>query len=462
MKNIAKEHVYFIGICGKGLNSLAEYCISKGFFVSGSDIRRTNESDRLSKKGICINYSQEYSNINKKYTVVVYSSVIPENHPERLSAFDQKIKQMSRAEFLGYVTKDLLRISVAGSHGKSTTSALASIALEKESGGVNSITGAYIKEFDSYQKSTDSPYCVVESCEYAKSFLFLPGDYTIITSLEKSHMEYYKTEEKMNEAFRSFVRTHKDTSTFIINGDNPTLRQVCASHAGKVITCGFNSSNDFVIRDVKLDETYSVYSIFKENVCIEKNIKIQIPGTYNILNSAYVFILLRSMGYPTNNYRESLKKFTGVGRRFETVEKNGAIFIDDFAHHPTQVKNLIDGVKQFFPKKKILAVFEPRQYHLMGTFLREYGKSFKNVDEVYVTDIIPALADTKEDIEKLNIKDIISSIRTYSNIKNIFHCETYEKIAQSLLTKNLSRFVVLTIGAGPIYRVRDLLINKVQ
>ena len=462
MKKYQKEHVYIIGIGGKGLNSIAEFCISKGYCVSGSDQKDSPEIQNLKNKNIHITFEQDGSAIRSEHSLIVYSSIIKRNHPERIRARRLGIPEMSRAEFLKYITNSFVRISVAGSHGKSTTSALASLALESESGAVNAITGAYIKEFESYQRSGDSRYCVLEACEYAKSFVHIPGDYTIITSLEKSHMEYFGTEESMNRAFEEFILKHKDCSTLIINGDIPKLRAISSLHKGSVITCGFNQSNDYVLSDLSFDQHGSTFSIFKNNICIEKDIYIKIPGWSNMINAALVFVLLHTMKYSTANYREVLQKFTGVGRRFELIQKEETIFVDDFAHHPTQVRNLLTSIKQFFPHKKILAVFEPRQYHLFKTFLKEYGASFKWADEVYITDIVPALGDTIEDIEGLSTQDVIQSVQTYSKPNQVQYARSYQEIAQALSLRDLSNVVIATIGAGPIFKVRDLLTNKVQ
>lgn len=457
-----KKHVYIIGIGGKGLNSIAEFCAFKGYVVSGSDSKDSKEVKNLIKKGINVYLNQDGEYINNTYDYVIYSSIINESHPERLKASELGIIQMSRAEFLKYITEDFIRISIAGSHGKSTTSALSTLALMSEGENINAITGAFIKELASYQSSGDSKYCVLEACEYAKSFLHIPGDYTLITSLEKSHMEYFGNEESMDSAYMEFISKHKKSSTFIINGDVPKLRTICNTHPGKLLTCGFNQSNDFVLKDINLGEEYSSFSIYKNTECVEKDINIKIPGTYNMLNVALVFVLLHTLGYSTSEFRKTLNTFSGVGRRFELQTNKNTTFIDDFAHHPTQVKNLLSSIKQIFPNKKILAIFEPRQFHLFKTFLKEYGAAFKWAEEVYMTDIVPALGDTESDIVSLSTQDIIASVEIYSKPKEVWYMKSYQEIVDKLNKRDLSESVVATIGAGPIFRVRDLLINSVK
>jgi len=462
MKKHKKEHIYIIGIGGKGLNSIAEFCLSQGYVVSGSDCKESREIESLKKRGVRVYLDQTGKYVNQRHTLVVYSSIINRDHPERVRATELGIKQMDRAEFLKHITDKFIRVSVAGSHGKSTTSALATLALKEETGAVNAITGAYIKELKSYQTSGESPFCVVEACEYNKSFLHIPGDFTLITALEKSHMEYFGDEESMNNAFVEFISRHKDTATLIINGDVPKLRDMCGRHSGTVLTCGFNTSNDYVLTDLSLDEQGSIFSIYKDGMCIEKDISIKIPGGYNMLNVALVFILLHTLNSSTSNYRKLLQEFTGVGRRFELHKDKQTIFVDDFAHHPTQVRNLLTSIKQFFPHKKILAIFEPRQYHLFKTFLKEYGSAFKWAEEVYVTDIVPALGDTPTDIAGLSTQDVITSVQTYSKPKQVWYARSYQEIVDALLLRDLSNVVIATIGAGPIFQVRDLLTNRVK
>lgn len=457
-----KTKIYIIGIGGKGLNSIAEFCVSKGYHVSGSDCKESPEINNLKNKGITISLDQSGEAIHKNINIVVYSSIIPFTHPERVRARALGIKEMPRGVFLKYITKDFIRISVAGSHGKSTTSALTSLALQSVNKSVNAITGAYIKEFKSYQKTGPSPYCVLEACEYGKSFLHIPGDYTLITSLEKSHMEYYQTEQNMNDAFKEFIQKHKSSSTLIINGDTPTLRFLGTYHAGKVITCGFNQANDFVIKNAHLDTDNSTFDLYHKGECVYSQIKIKIPGIYNIMNTALTLSLMYILGFTKiKSFQNVLQDFTGVSRRFELTTHPKVTIIDDFAHHPTQVCNLIKSIKQFYPDKKIVAIFEPRQAHLIKTFIKEYGGAFKDVEEVVITDVVPALGDTITDISSIKAEDVVQSVQTYSKPGSIWYARSYKEIADTLLSKDLRDSVIATIGAGSIFKVKELVLNQI-
>lgn len=462
MRNKKTRTIYIIGIGGKGLNAIAEFCLARGYTVSGSDMRQSAETDALRAKGARIAFEQVAENITSAYDLVVYSSIIQEDHPELRRARELGIPVKSRAEFLADITGHYVRISVAGSHGKSTTSALAALALRAQASSVNAITGAHIKELNSYQCSGPSPYCVLEACEYGESFVHIPGTYSIITSLEKSHMEYFGTEERMNDAFRKFIAAHDTDACLIIDGDNYVLRELASAHAGTVRTCGFNSANDYVIRDVELRQAGSVFSLYKGDKAVAEQVVLRVPGMYNVHNAAYVLVLLTELGLGHEHFIHTLASFTGVGRRFEIRNHNQTVFVDDFAHHPTQVRNLIKGLRQFYPDKDILAVFEPRQFHLIRTFLREYGKAFEHATEVCVTDVLPALGDTEEDKRSLSVQDVLQSVAMYAKPARTWHGSSYEDIARQIGVRDLSKTVVATIGAGSVFRVRDLLVNGVQ
>lgn len=454
-----KPHVHFIGIGGKGLYGIARILRKEGWRVSGSD---SNKQEELRKMGIEVFQGHKESHLNRNVDLVVYSSVIKPNNPEIQEAQQNNIPTIKRSVFLAYLMKKYTTsISIVGSHGKSTTTALIGLILGQAGKQPTVFGGAHIKEKGSYEIHGSKDFCVVEACEYDRSFHDLVPDISIMTSLEKSHMEYYKTERNMNNAFREYVTKHSKDACIIANGDCLRLREILKNFSCKVIFYGFNLCNDYVIKKVVIGCEESKFSVYKGSKEIATNIPARIPGTYNMLNIAATSALLDHLRIPQENIGKVTDSFTGVGRRFEIIELDtNETFIDDFAHHPTQVKNLCESIKQRFPKKKVCTVFQPRQYHLIETFLTEYGAAFRGVDEVIVTDIVPALGDTKEDIAKLDPYDVIFSIQKNAGIGNVHHISDVSKIVSFLQKKDLSTYVVVTIGAGDIYKVRDMFIKR--
>jgi UDP-N-acetylmuramate--alanine ligase len=458
------KNIFIIGIGGKGLNGIAQICLEKGICVSGVDIKKTTETETLEKLGAKIFYEHSSENINGNFDAVIYSSIIKEDCPEILEARHRKIPIIKRSEFLKELTKNTFKISIAGSHGKSTTTAITGLSLIHAGQNPDIYCGAFVKELGSYNRSGAGKISVVESCEYDRSFFDLIGDATIITSLEKSHLEYYKDEKEMLVAFRTFVQKHSDFAPIIVNGDDINIRRVIVPYQNskKIITYGFNSSNDYLIKNISLENDKTTFSVYKGKHSVVKDLAIKIPGLYNVLNFTALIALFNEFSFNFSGLAQVAKNFYGVGRRFEVSPvADGKIFVDDFAHHPTQVKNLFYGLKQFYPNHKICAVFQPRQYNLIKNFIREYGQSFKLADEVILTDIVPALGDTENDIKSLKSADVVNAIKCYSG-KTARVYNKFEEIVKYLKTSLKKNTIIATIGAGDIYKIKDLYVKNLK
>lgn len=458
-KNV--PHIYFIGIGGKGNNGIAKYCMKREWKVSGSDLSFSPEILELRKYGAKIFQTHHYSNIDRDIDLVVCSSIISKDNPEILAACKLGIPILKRSEFLGEIMRQYnTRISVCGSHGKSTTTALCGMALSYSDLDPTVFGGAFSNEFSGYERFGRGNYVVSEACEYAESFYDLIADISVITSIERSHMEYYKTEGRMFDAFKKFISMHSRDAVIIANGDDSNIQMCLPFSKATVETFGFNSYNSYVIKNVRYLQNGSLFDLFYKDVAIARNIRTMIPGNYNIYNFAAISVLMHVLNLSLSPIYEIGRNFTGVSRRFEISPVNSnLIFVDDFCHHPTQVKYLFEGIKQFFPNKKVCAVFQPRQFHLMKTFIKEYGESFKVADSVIVTDILPALGDTEEDKKKISSPDIIDSIKKYSNKDKVFYISKFEEIVRQIKDSFKGSWVVATIGAGDIYKVRDMYSN---
>ncbi len=453
------KKIFFVGIGGKGLNGIAKICLEQGFEVSGVDTSPKPETIELENSGAKIYYAHSADNISADVDLVVYSS-ITQNAPEIERAKEMEIHIMKRSRFLAFITRESFRICVCGSHGKSTTTALLGIGAMR--GGVDATIfgGAYTREFAGYNHLGKSSYAIIEACEYDRSFHDFIGDTTIVTSVEKSHLEYYKDEREMIDSFKYFISRHKPTALVIANGDSLKVREVTGVAQCPVLYFGFNQANHYAICDVRKNERESIFSIVFNGKIIIENMHIKIPGDYNILNYVAVVATLHQLGIPLHGIIETAAEFTGVARRFEIkTAASGQIFIDDFAHHPTQVKNFFYGVRQFYPKKPVCAVFQPRQFNLIKNFLREYGSAFDLADEIILTDILPALNDTPKDVASLTTTDVANSIKVYSR-RPVKMINSFEEISKYIQQKYGPDSIIATIGAGNVYKVRDIMLQK--
>lgn len=470
-----KKKIFFIGIGGKGLNGIAQICLEKNYQVSGFDKNRTPETQALINKGANIFYHSSKDNLDSDTDFVVRTSIV-NNSPEIEKARKLGIPILKRSEFLKILIKNSFKISIAGSHGKSTTTAILGLSMINSNLEPDIYGGAFLKELNSYnylgqadknpnlQKVSEKyikknqRISITEACEYDKSFLDLIGDISIITRMEKSHMEYYKTEELMIDAFRDFFEMHNKKSKIILNGDDQNLMNLYSRTKAEIITFGTGELNDYQILNLKLNKEYTEFSLIKnakETKFLIKDLRIKIPGKYNVMNFAACIALYDQLNISFDGIFKTAENFTGVGRRFEIIKDSKQItLVDDFAHHPTQVKNLIDSLRQFYPGKKICAVFQPRQFNLIKNFLIEYGESFKDSDDVIITDILPALGDSEKDKKSLKIKDLINVIELYSQKKVVYE-NNIQEIGKLIKNKYNQNTVVATIGAGDIYKLRD-------
>lgn len=457
--NNKSSHIYFIGIGGKGLNGIAKYCLEQGYKISGSDLSHSPEVNSLIEKGAKIFHKHCKSNISKKFKLVVFSSVIEKENPEVLKAKELNIPVVKRSIFLGEIIKKYTAISVAGSHGKSTTTSIVSLALLEAGVDPTIFGGSLIRELNSYGRTGLGKYCTVEACEYDRSFHDLVGDISIITSIEKSHMEYYLDEREMIGAFAHFVSSHKKEALIIYNGDDMKIRSVIGNAKCPISSFGFNLCNDYVIKNIYYNTDSTCFDVYFEQKPVIENLCIKVPGFYNVYNFTSAIIVLHKLGLDVEIIKKVANTFQGVGRRFEISKiDDKTVFVDDFCHHPTQVKNLFKGIKQFFPDKKVLAIFQPRQFHLLKTFLKEYGESFKEADIILVTPILSALGDTEKDKNSLTTSDIIESIKRYSGKKEVFFAGDFRKVLK-MISKIKQQKIITTIGAGDVYKVKDMYVK---
>ncbi len=453
-----KQKIFFVGIGGKGLNGIARICLEKGYEISGVDESTKPETISLENEGVKIYTKHSENNIDEDVDVVVYTS-IAKNAPEVLIAQKLGIPTMKRSRFLQQLTGKDFKICVAGSHGKSTTTAVLGLSMINSGTDATIFGGAYAKELGGYNHVGKSKYSIIEACEYDRSFHDLIGNISVITSVEKSHMEYYKDEKEMIESFNEFVSQHDVDSKIIAYGDDSKVYSVSLQSRGDVVHFGFGKFNDYIITDVDMGKTGSTFSVIHKKKKIVDHITIKIPGKYNILNFVAGIAVMNELNLDISGIYTTAKSFTGVGRRFEVCEnKYGQVLIDDFAHHPSQVKSLFNGIKQFYPSQKICAIFQPRQYNLISNFIKEYGESFEKADEIILTNILPALGDTEKDINSINIEDIIESIHQRSH-KPVRLMNSFSEIVEYVKSKYKENSVITTIGAGDIYQVRDQLIS---
>jgi len=421
--------VHFIGIGGIGVSALAKLMQAEGAKVSGSDT--TSSVITRSFKNSKISYKHKATNITKKHKLVIYSPAISPDNPELLQARKLKIKTLSYPEALGAFAKKYKLIAISGSHGKSTTTAIVSLILQKNKLDPTVVIGTKLKEFGMQNfRIGKSKFLVVEACEYKRSFLNLHPYITIITNVETDHLDYFKDDADYLKAFNELA---KQTTGYVVI--NPNDKDSIAATKGikaKVVPINLKG-HTLTLKDKKI------------------HIKPGIIGGFNVTNSALAAQAAALLGLKPLKIAKAIKFFHGTWRRMEYKKtKLKTPFIDDYAHHPTEIKATLATIRAAHPKAKILCVYQPHQYNRTHHFLGAFGASFSDVNEVIIPNIYE-VRDSASDVATVSPDDLVAEIK-----KNKTKASNGGGLASTAkwLKKNHKKYgLIVTMGAGDVDRI---------
>lgn len=367
---------YCIGIKGTGMSTLAQILSDLGNTVSGYDDAKGHKftQDGLEERNIPIYYGHDHE-IDKD-TIVTYSVAFGEDHPEMKRVRELGLTVKRYCEIMGDVIDMFKTIGVSGTHGKTSTSSMIRKILE-DSIGCNYFIGA-----GDGHASRDNEYFVVESDEFNRHFTAYHPTYSIITNIEAEHMEIYKDVDDIRNTFEIFANQTKDF--IIVNGDNEEVRKI--NYKTKVYFYGFNDNNDIIIKDMELGEEGSKFRVEfnKEDL---GEFFIPLYGKHMVMNACSAIVMCKLIGINLDSIRESLKNFQNAKRRFAVENYNGSIIVDDYAHHPTEIRVTLEGARQKYPNKRLVVVFAPNTYSRTRDFTKEFVEAFKIADKTYLTEI---------------------------------------------------------------------------
>ena len=395
IKLAKSELIHFVGIGGIGMSGLALIMKELGFKVQGSDISNNKNIERVKQKKIKIYIGHKKQNINKS-TILVISSAIKANNPELQFAKKRKIPIYIRGEMLANVVSLMKNIVVAGSHGKTTTTSLISSIFAHAKIDPTVINGGVLNSFSGSAKLGKSDWCILESDESDGSFTKIPSTYSIVTNIDKEHLDYYKSLEVLKKNFINFIeKTPSFGKTFICLDDKNNSQVIKKISNLNYNTYGISKLSNFKILNVLQKESYSKFDLkislpgAKENFI--KNIKIPLIGLHNIRNSTAAAAVAFSVGIPIKIIKKGLEKFSGVQRRFTKVFSfRNVPFFDDYAHHPTEITEVLDGVREVYKKKEIICIFQPHRISRLKNLHEEFSKSFKKADTVILCPVYKA------------------------------------------------------------------------
>lgn len=420
--------IHCIGIGGIGVSALAQYYAEKGNTVSGSDLVASEITDFLKKRGVEIMIGNTVDHISKDIDVVVYSPAVPQDNPELLKAKNYNIKTATYPEALGLLTKEYKTIAVAGSHGKSTTTALIGLLLEKAGLDPTIIVGTKLKELGgSNFRAGKGEWLVIEACEYDGSFLNYQPQITVVTNVDKEHLDYFKTFANVKKTFKQFMAKLPAGGFLVVNKDD--------KHTPKFAAANFGVQH---------------FSLKQPEAKKIKNL-LQIPGQHNVSNALAALAVARILKIPDKVSFQSLSEYQGSWRRFEIIKKEPYTVISDYAHHPNEILATLISAREKFPTQKIWLIFEPHQYQRTHYLFNDFVKVFKKVqiDNIIITDIYDVAGREEKKISSATssenlVKKIVKEHVRYMSIDK----------AEQFVKDNIKNGEVLIImGAGTVYKL---------
>lgn len=449
------KKVHFVGIGGYGMSALAKILHKMNYIVTGSDLNESKITKRLGEMGVEIFYYHSPENI-KGADLVVYSTAIPESNPEIHAAKENNIILWHRSELLAYLINTKYGIAVAGTHGKTTTTAMISLILEKAGLDPTAVIGGELTDFDGNAKLGESDYLVAEACESDHSFLRYKPFLAVVTNVEADHLEYYDGSfDKIKETYINFLKNIKDEGIAMLCGDDSSLQEIKKQYSLGCLTYGIKEQSDYMAGDIQLKNRGSVFNVYCKGEKLSE-IELGVPGEYNIYNALAAIAVARQLGIDFYKIKDILRNFKGAQRRFQIVgEAEGITIVDDYAHHPTEIKETLKAAKSS-DSKRIIAVFQPHRYSRTYYLFNDFVKSFSHADLVIITPIYSA---GEESIEGISSDILVERIREEED-REVILLET-RQIRDYLYKILQPGDMVITMGAGDIWKVSYELAEKI-
>ncbi|MFV8359455.1 UDP-N-acetylmuramate--L-alanine ligase [Flavobacterium sp. LS1P3] len=428
------HNVYFIGIGGIGMSNLARYFKNLDKNVSGYDKTPSALTNELIESGISIHFEDSIDAIPKDFyienTLVIITPAVPKTHSEWNYFLERDFQVKKRAEVLGIITKDTFCFAVAGTHGKTTTSGILGHILNESGADVTAFIGGIVENYNSNLIGSGKTVTVVEADEFDRSFLHLHPNIACITSMDADHLDIYGTSEAIEESFLEFASKIEDKSNLFITKELPI----------EGVTCAVNEDAVFKACNVRIGNGSYVFDVQTPTEVI-KDLHFGLPGRHNLMNALMAIAMAKLFGTPTDAIAKAITSFKGIKRRFSyQIKTEAKVYIDDYAHHPTEINAVYQAVRELYPNQKVLAVFQPHLFSRTRDFADDFAKSLSAFDDIILLDIYPARELPMEGINSQWLMDKM----TNSNKKIV----AKDNLIATILASDAA--IIVTIGAGDI------------
>ena len=451
------KKIHCIGIGGIGLSAIAEILLSRGYEVSGSDMKESAETARLASKGARVFIGHRAENADEA-DLLVFSAAVGHDNPEMKRAEERGIPILSRAQMLGLLMQEYENsIAVSGTHGKTTTTSMVSLILDRAKLEPTILVGGNLAEIGGNVKVGHSRYFITEACEYMDSFLSLKPKIEIILNIDSDHLDYFKDIDHIVSSFDKFAHLVPGSGTIIAYDANPFVNQVIRD-LDNVVTFGLSENCDYYAANIQFNEEgMPAFDVCHDGQLLSR-VQLAVPGEHNILNALAAFTCACALGVEPQLTKETLERYHGTQRRFDIVgtTAKGVKIVDDYAHHPTEIKaTLIDS--ENVPHNKLWCIFQPHTYTRTIALFDEFADAFEKADHLILAEIYAA---REKNIYKISSAQLVEKIKETHPDKDVLFMEDFAAIADYVDSQAQRGDMVITMGAGDIYKVGEMLLEK--
>jgi UDP-N-acetylmuramate--alanine ligase len=452
MKNNLKK-VFISGIGGIGVSALARFFVSRGVEVVGSDANQSEITLALAKSGIKVFAMQTADNVDASFDLFVYSSAVPAENPERLKAKFLNLEQKSYFEVLGEVSRDFQTIAVSGTNGKSTTTAMIASILIDADKSPTVIVGSTFEKLDNNFRAGKSNLFIVEACEYRAHMLLLTPASIVLTNIEEDHLDFYKDINHIVQTFQQYISSLREKeSCLVLNNDDVNIRKLKLPKC-QISRFGLIEGADVRAINLRKAPGRQIFDVlyFGQNL---GEFELQVPGDFNVYNALAAISYSLTLNIPVGIIKNSLKEYRGIWRRFQIVKSDEFTVISDYGHHPTAIQGTLKAAKEFYPGRRIIAVFQPHQHDRTKKLFNDFVKSFGDADVVVLSEIY-GVPGREESNTEISSKDLALAIQSVEKDKQILFAKDLDEALQQVNAIVKPEDVVLVIGAGDVYTISD-------
>ena len=438
------------------MSGIAEVLINLGYKVSGSDLKQTEVTERLASLGGKIFIGHRPEQIRNAHVVVTSSAVLPDN-PEVVQAKKLKIPVIPRAEMLAELMRLKYAVTIAGTHGKTVTTSLVSMVLAEGGLDPTVVIGGRLKNIGSSAKLGRGEFIVAEADESDGSFLKLTPTIAMVTNIDDDHLDHYKTLDNIKDAFTQFVNKVPFYGSIILCGEDENIKSIIPQITRKYYTYGIGKNYDFYAENIVYREMDSEFDICFSGKNLGR-LTIHLPGAHNVVNSLGAAAVGIELGIELEKIRKAFLDFTGVSRRLEVkARKKEIVFIDDYGHHPTEIRVTLETIKSIWPDRRLLVIFQPHRYTRTRDLAKKFGPSFNSVSRVWLTDIYSAGEKPIPGISSSLILESFPAEKRETVTLSSDRDAIIKEVAKSLRPRD----VLVTLGAGDVYKIGEEILNKI-